>query len=64
MTVEETIALLQREDPKAELHVCHFAKMGSNAYPRIHPLAAVGRLEDDRLCLIEEDDRKLYLAAI
>ena len=62
MTVEEAITLLQREDSKAELHVCHFRKFGGRAIPKIFPLAEIRRLEGGRLCLVEEDDRKLYLA--
>ena len=62
MTVAEAIALLEKENPNAELHVLHWAKSGGKAYPRIHLLAEVRRLEDGRLCLIEEDDRKLFLA--
>ena len=63
MTVEEAIKELQKQDAKAELHVCHFAKMGSNAYPRIHPLADIAWL-DGRLVLVEADDRKLFLASV
>ncbi len=61
MTVEELTKLLQWRNPKAKIHVCHFAKRGGKAKPIILPLAAV-RWIDGRLCLVEEDDRKLYLA--
>jgi len=63
MTVEEAIALLQREDPKAEVYVCHFAKFGTRACPRIHPLADIAWI-DGRLVLVEADDRKLFLASV
>lgn len=61
MTVEELIELLQRPDPEAKIHVCHFARRAGQAKAIIRPLAEV-RWIDGRLCLVEEDDRKLYLA--
>lgn len=61
MTVEELTKLLRWRNPKAKLHVCHFAKRAGQAKPIIFPLAEV-RWIDGRLCLVEEDDRKLYLA--
>jgi len=61
MTVEEAIALLGKENPKAEVFVLHWAKSGGKAYPRIHPLAAVEH-RSGRLCLVEKDDRGQFLA--
>ena len=61
MTVEELINLLDMEDCLDQIHVCHYAKRGGQAKPIIFPLAEV-RWIDGKLCLVEEDDRKLYLA--
>ena len=61
MIVGDAIALLERENPKAELHVCHFARRAGKNIPIIRPLAEV-RLIDARLVLVEADDRNLYLA--
>ena len=61
MTVEEAIKELQKQDAKAEVYVCHFAKFGTRACPRIHPLAAVEH-RSGRLCLVEKDDRGQFLA--
>lgn len=61
MTVEELAKLLQWRDPKTEIHVCHYARRAGQAKPMIRPLAEL-RWIDGRLCLVEEDDRKLYLA--
>lgn len=63
MTVEELRKLLKPRWPGTEIHVCHFAKRAGQVKPIIHPLAAV-RFIDSRFCLVEEDDRKLYLASI
>ena len=63
MTVAEAIELLQRRDPEAELHVCHFARRAGKNIPIIRPLAGLRWLQDC-LCLVEADDRKLYLASI
>jgi len=62
MTAKELIGLLQKEPPGTKLHVCHWAKRAGRAIPIIFPLAEVQH-RDGRLCLVEEDDRKLYLAA-
>jgi len=61
MTVEETIKLLKKWHPKIELQVCHYAKRAGQAKRIIRPLATL-RLLDGWLCLVEADDRKLYLA--
>ncbi|GAH81061.1 unnamed protein product [marine sediment metagenome] len=61
MTVLELTKLLRWRDPYAEIHVCHFARRAGKNIPIIRPLAEV-RWIDGRLCLVEEDDRKLYLA--
>jgi len=61
MTVEELIEKLQRRCPEAKLHVCHFARRAGKAKPMTRPLAEL-RWLNGRLCLVEEDDRKLYLA--
>jgi len=63
MTVEEAIRELQKQDAKAEVFVCHFAKFGTKACPRIHPLADIAWI-DGRLVLVEADDRKLFLASV
>ena len=63
MTVEELIELLQKERPNVRLHVCHYAKRAGRARPIVMPLAELWWLEG-RLSLVEEDDRKLYLASI
>ena len=67
MTVEEAIALLQSEDPNAEVFVCHWAKTGATGRPIIRPLAEVRWQPDQwhpaRLCLIEDDGRRECLAA-
>jgi len=63
MTVEEAIKELQKQDAKVEVYVCHFAKFGTRAYPRIHPLADIAWI-DGRLVLVEADDRKLSLASV
>ena len=63
MTVEEAIKELQKQDAKAEVYVCHFAKFGTRACPRIHPLADIAWI-DGRLVLVEADDRKLFLASV
>jgi len=63
MTVEELIDRLYLHGPRIKLHVCHYAKRGGRAKPIILPLAEL-RWIDGRLCLVEEDDRKLYLASI
>ena len=61
MTVAEAIELLQRRDPEAELHVCHFARRAGQAKPIIRPVGEV-RWFGSRLCVVEADDRNLYLA--
>ena len=63
MTVEELINLLQKEHPETGLNVCHYVKRASQVKPIIFPLAEVRRLYG-WLCLVEEDDLKLYLAAV
>ena len=63
MTVEELIKRLKKWHPKIEIQVCHYAKRAGEAKPIIRPLAEL-RWIDGRLCLVEEDDRKLYLASI
>ena len=63
MTVEELINLLDIEDYLDELYVCHYAKRAGQVKPIINNLAEV-RWISGKLCLIEEDDRKLYLAAV
>jgi len=61
MTVEELIELLKERWPQTKVHMCHFARRAGQAKPMIRPLAEV-RWIDGRYCLVEEDDRKLYLA--
>ena len=61
MTVEELTKLLKRRSPGIEIHLCHYAKRAGRAIPIVRPLAKM-RFVDGRLCLVEEDDRKLYLA--
>jgi len=61
MTVEELIELLKKEEPKAGLNVCHFVKRAGKVKPIIFPLAEVRRIYG-WLCLVEKDDRNLYLA--
>lgn len=63
MTVEELREELLGQHPRTELHVCHYAKRAGRAKPIIFPLAEL-RWIDGRLCLVEEDDLKLYLASI
>jgi len=63
MTVEELRAQLLRHHPRAKMHVCHFARRAGKNKPLTRPLAEL-RWIDGRLCLVEEDDRKLYLASI
>jgi len=63
MTVEELIEKLRVRNPKTKIHVCHYAKRAGKARPIIFPLAAV-RWVKGQLCLVEEDDRKLYLAGV
>ena len=68
MTVEETIALLEKENPKAEVFVCHWAKTGATARPIIRPLAEVrwqcDQWHPTRLCLIEDDGRREFLTDV
>lgn len=61
MTVEELIEKLKKQHPKIKLQVCHYAKRAGQAKPIIRPLAEL-RMLYGWLCLVEEDDRKLYLA--
>ena len=61
MTVEELTELLKPRWPGTQVHVCHFAKRAGQAKPIIRPLAEV-QFIDGRLCLVEKDDRALYLA--
>jgi len=61
MTAEELVELLQKEHPNTELFVCHWAKRAGRARPIIFPLAEL-KHRDGQLCLVEEDDLKLYLA--
>jgi len=61
MTIEELNDRLKGLWWGNELYVCHFAKRAGKAKPVIHPLAEL-RWIDGRLCLVEADDRKLYLA--
>ncbi|MBA7635005.1 hypothetical protein ES703_42605 [subsurface metagenome] len=63
MTVEELLESLHWRDPGTNLHVCHFAKRAGQVKPIIRPLAEL-RWIDGKLCLVEADDRKLYLASI
>ena len=68
MTVEEAIALLQREDPKAEVYMLRLKRMGDpnyNAWSYVHEewrrLAEIqGR--DGRVALLQEDESALALA--
>ena len=60
MTVEELIELLKERWPKTKVHMCHFARRAGQAKPMIRPLAEI-RWFDGRLCLVEEDERRLYL---
>lgn len=68
MTVEEAIALLERENPKAELYVLRLKRMGNphyNAWSYIHEewRRLVGiEARDGRVALIQEDEAKLALA--
>lgn len=61
MTVEELIKRFEFCASYTELHVCHFARRAGKNKPMIRPLAEV-RWIDTHLCLVEADDRKLYLA--
>jgi len=61
MTVEELYELLRKQHPRSRLYVCHYAKRAGQAKPIIRPLAELRRVGCD-LCLVEADDRKLYLA--
>ena len=63
MTVEELINALDMEDCLDKLYVCHFARRAGKNIPIIRPLAEL-RWIDGKLCLVEEDDRSLYLAGI
>ena len=63
MTVEEAIALLEREHSSTEVYICHYAKRAGRRIPVIQPLISVEYL-DGQLCLIEEDDRLRYLAGV
>ncbi len=63
MTVTELRLLLLWRDPGSKLHVCHFARRAGKNIPITRPLAEL-RWIDGKLCLVEEDDRKLYLASI
>jgi len=61
MTVEELVNKLDMHDYLDKLHVCHFARRAGKNKPMIRPLAEL-RWIDGKLCLVEADDRKLYLA--
>jgi len=61
MTVEELIEKLHWHTSETKVHVCHYARRAGKNKPLIRPLAEL-RWIDGRLCLVEEDDRKLYLA--
>jgi len=61
MTVEELTEKLYSCSPKIKLHVCHYARRAGQNKPMIRPLAGLWVI-DGRLCLVEEDDHKLYLA--
>ena len=61
MTAAEVILRLQRDDLQTELYVCHFARRAGKNIPIIRPLAEIRWLQG-RVCLVEADDRNLYLA--
>ena len=63
MTVEELTHLLRWHVSGTEIHMCHYARRAGKNKPMIRPLAELRRI-DGRLCLVEADDRRPYLADI
>jgi len=68
MTAEQAIALLQKQDPSAEVYVLRLKRMGNPAYNSwsyVHEewrrLADI-ESRDGRVALVQEDESKLALA--